>query len=171
MERGKVSGFYMSDNELKEKIGRGLGRIPSGVAILTTQNGKESGAMLASWFQQVAFEPPLVSVAIKKGRPVEAVLNSSKKFVLNILHTGQKDMLVHFGKGFDPGQDPFQGIPTETQRTGIPVLKHCLCFLECELRHSYEAGDHQIFVGEVIHAGSEEEGQPMVHVRRNGFNY
>lgn len=161
----------MSDNPLKDKIGKGLGRIPSGVAILTTKNGSDHGAMLASWFQQAAFEPPLVSVAIKKGRAVEAVLNSSKKFVLNILHTGQKDMLVHFGRGFEPGQDPFQGIATETHQTGIAVLKHSLCFLECEVRQSCDAGDHVIYLGQVINAGAEEEGQPMVHVRRNGFNY
>src|SRR5262245_4141735 len=111
----------MSDDPLKDKIGRGLGRIPSGVAILTTKNGGDTGAMLASWFQQAAFDPPLVSVAIKKGRPVGTVLASSKKFVLNILHTGQKDMLVHFGKGFEPGENPFKGVATETHQTGLPV--------------------------------------------------
>ncbi len=160
----------MSEN-YKEKIGQGLGRIPSGVAILTTQDGNQPGAMLASWFQQASFEPPMISVAVKKGRPMAEMLQVSKKFVLNVLHTGQKDMLVHFGKGFEPGENPFQGIKIETQKSGIPVIKHCLCFLECTVRHQYDAGDHQIFLGEVMNSGVEEEGQPMVHVRRNGFNY
>jgi flavin reductase (DIM6/NTAB) family NADH-FMN oxidoreductase RutF len=161
----------MSENPLNEKIGQGLGRIVSGVGVLTTQNGEEAGAMLASWYQQVSFDPPMITVAIKKGRPAAELMQAAKKFALNILHTGQKDMLVHFGKGFEAGQDPFKGIKIERQKTGAPILKHCLCYLECELRHRYEAGDHQLFVAEVIHAGSEEEGQPMVHIRRNGFNY
>jgi Conserved protein/domain typically associated with flavoprotein oxygenases, DIM6/NTAB family len=161
----------MAEDQLKDKIGKGLGRIPSGVAILTTRHGVETGAMLASWFQQAAFEPPMVSVAVKKGRSVEGLLNTSKKFALNLLHTGQKDMLVHFGKGFEPGQDPFKGVAIETHQTGIPILKNCLGFLECEVRYTYEAGDHSIYVAQVLNAGSEEEGQPMVHVRRNGFNY
>ncbi|MDX1386173.1 MAG: flavin reductase family protein [bacterium] len=158
-------------SDLKDRIGKSLGRIPSGVAILTAQHGEDKGAMLASWFQQCSFEPPMVSVAMKKGRSAEGVLQASEKFVLNILHTNQKDMLGHFGKGFKPGEDPFAGIETETQETGLPILKKCLCFLECQVRHIHEGGDHQIIVGEVINAGAEEDGQPMVHLRRSGFTY
>jgi flavin reductase (DIM6/NTAB) family NADH-FMN oxidoreductase RutF len=102
---------------------------------------------------------------------VEEVIQSAEQFALNILHTGQKDLMAHFGKGTAPDEDPFQGIPTEKHLTGIPILKHCLCFLECKLRHVYDSGDHHLFIGEVINAGYEEEGQPMVHVRRSGFNY
>ncbi len=158
-------------DSLKEKIGKSLGRIPSGIAILTTQEGNEQAAMLCSWFQQVSFEPPLISVAIKKGRGVGELIQKSKKFVLNILHTGQKNMLAHFGKGFEPGQDPFVGIQTETFESGIPVLKESLCFLECELYEVFSVGDHQLYIGEIICGDMEEEGQPMVHLRRNGFNY
>lgn len=158
-------------DSFKERIGKSLGRIPSGVAILTTQHGGRNGAMLASWFQQVSFEPPMVMIAMKSGRSAEGVLRASEKFVLNILHTNQKDMMAHFGKGFEAGEDPLDGIKTESAQTGIPLLKNCLCFLECQVRHIYEAGDHNLFVGEVINGGMEEEGAPMVHVRRNGFNY
>ncbi len=161
----------MSDLGAKEIVGKSLGRIPSGVAILTTQQGKSRGAMLASWFQQCSFKPPMVSVAMKKGRSTEGILDASEKFVLNILHTNQKDVLAHFGKGFAPEEDPFKGVETETATLGIPILKHSLCFLECQVRHIYEVGDHRMFVGEILNAGMEEEGQPMVHLRRNGFNY
>jgi len=157
--------------DVNDHIGKGLGRIVSGVGILTTFDKNQAGAMLASWFQQASFTPPMISVAIKKGRPVSELVTHSKKFVLNLLHTGQKNMLAHFGKGFEPGQDPFKGIAIEKKKTGIPVLKEALCFLECELREVFIAGDHQIFLGEVVNAGSEEDGSPMVHLRRNGFNY
>lgn len=161
----------MSDSEVKEQIGKSLGRIPSGIAILTTQHGENKGVLLASWFQQCSFEPPMVTVAMKKGRTAEGILQASGKFVLNLLYTKQKDIMAHFAKGFDPGQDPFDGVETETHQLGIPVLKSCLSFLECQVRHLYDAGDHQLIVGEIINAGSQEEGQPMVHIRRNGFSY
>lgn len=159
------------DEAKKEKIGKSLGRIPSGIAILTTKSEAGPTAMLSSWFQQVSFEPALVSVAIKSGRHVGEAIKKSRKFVLNILHTGQKNFLAHFGKGFEPGQDPFVGIAFETQDTGIAILKEALCFLECELQETLLTGDHEIFIGKVINGGIEEEGQPMVHLRRNGFNY
>jgi flavin reductase len=119
----------------------------------------------------VSFEPPMVVIAMKKGRSAEGVLRASEKFVLNILHTNQKDMMAHFGKGFKAGENPFAGIEIKSGKTGVPVLKCSLCFLECQVRYIYEAGDHHLFLGEVIEAGMKEEGQPMVHVRRNGFNY
>lgn len=127
--------------------------------------------MLSSWFQQTSFDPPMISVAIKKGRPVGEMISSARKFVLNLLHTGQKSMLVHFGKGFEIGQNPFEGIAVGKTPEGLPCLKEALCFLECELREVVSSGDHQIYLGEVIHAGMHEEGAPMVHLRRNGFNY
>ncbi|MFO1464193.1 MAG: flavin reductase family protein [bacterium] len=161
----------MPDLKHQEKIGHALGRIASGVAVLTTQDKDMPGAMLVSWYQQVSFEPPMISFALKRGRPVAEMIQHSKKLALNILHTGQKDMVAHFGRGFEPGQDPFAGIKTERQALGVPILKNSLCFLECELRHQYDAGDHWLFVAEVVNAGSEEEGQPMVHLRRNGFYY
>src|SRR5438128_1043891 len=107
----------------KEEIGKSLGRIASGVGIITTLDQSQPGAMLASWFQQASFDPPMITVAIKKGRAVSEGVKSSKKFVLNILHTGQKNMLAHFGKGFEPGENPFQGVDTEKKKTGVPILK------------------------------------------------
>ncbi len=159
------------DEKVKEKIGKSMGKIPSGVGILTTQMNHEKQAMLSSWFQQVSFVPPLIAVAIKKERPIGELIQRSKIFALNLLHTGQKNMLAHFGKGFEAGQDPFVGIQLDSSQNKLPVLKEALCFLECELRHVYECGDHQLYIGEVIQGGIEEDGQSMVHLRRNGFNY
>lgn len=159
------------DEKVKEKIGKALGKIPSGIGILTAQRGNEKQAMLASWFQQVSFEPPLLALAIKKGRPIGEIIQESKIFALNLLHTGQKNMLAHFGKGFEPGQDPFVGIKLDSSYPEIPVLKEALCFLTCTLREVHESGDHQLYLGEVIQGDMEEEGQSMVHLRRNGFHY
>jgi flavin reductase (DIM6/NTAB) family NADH-FMN oxidoreductase RutF len=161
----------MSEIPNKEQIGKSLGRVASGVGILTVLHKDQPGAMLVSWFQQASFDPPMITVAIKSGRSVSELLKASGKFVLNVLHTGQKNILAHFGKGFEPGQNPFKGIPVHKKQTGIPILKEALCFLECELRNVFPAGDHHIYVGEIINGGSEEEGSPMVHIRRTGFNY
>jgi hypothetical protein len=62
----------MSDKSIEKPLGddwaRALGRIPSGLFILTARFEDQSTGMLASWVQQVSFDPPLVSVAVKKGR-------------------------------------------------------------------------------------------------------
>ena len=80
-----------------------LGRVPSGVFILTIGTGARSTGMLTSWVMQAAFEPPMVSVAVKLGRYVCDWLTAGEPFVLNLVGESQKQFLKHFGKGFEPG--------------------------------------------------------------------
>ena len=47
-----------------------LGRVPSGLFILTLRHNNEETGMLTSWVMQAGFEPPMVTVALKHGRHV-----------------------------------------------------------------------------------------------------
>src|SRR5881396_183780 len=87
-----------------------LGRIPSGVYVLTVRSGEQETGMLASWVMQAGFEPPTVSVAVKKGRYVADWLHAGRPFVLNVVPHGQAKTLQHFGRGFAPGEPAFEGI-------------------------------------------------------------
>src|SRR5258706_383723 len=63
-----------SANEGLQELALALGRVPSGLFILTVCDGQRETGMLASWVQQCSFEPPQVSVAVKHGRDLLAVL-------------------------------------------------------------------------------------------------
>jgi flavin reductase (DIM6/NTAB) family NADH-FMN oxidoreductase RutF len=157
--------------ETREEIGKALGKIPSGVGVLTAKNGSEQSAMLASWFQQVAFDPPTVAIAVNKSRPILSHIQSSKSFTLSLFHTNQKDLFAHFAKGFEPGQDPFQGVKTNSNGTGGVVLSDAMSYLSCEVTGELEAGDHKVFLGKVVKGGILNDGHSMVHTRKNGFHY
>ena len=45
-----------------------LGRVPSGLFILTARVGDRETGMLASWVQQCSFDPPQVSAAFARDR-------------------------------------------------------------------------------------------------------
>jgi len=158
----------MSDQEV---IGSALGKIPSGVGVLTAKSGEQESAMLASWFQQAAFEPPMVSIAVNKTRPIASLITDSKAFCLSLFHTNQKELFGHFARGFKPGEDPFDGIALERKTTGSAVLAKAMAYLDCELVSVTDAGDHTLFVGKIVEAGILDEGNAMVHTRKNGFNY
>jgi flavin reductase (DIM6/NTAB) family NADH-FMN oxidoreductase RutF len=53
---------------------------------------------------------------------------------------------------------------------GLPVLKDALAWFECRLRESVKLGDHTIFVGEVVEAGVQREGEPLT-LAETGFKY
>ncbi len=155
----------------QQQIARALGRVPSGCAILTARAGSRRTGMLASWVQQAAFEPPMLTVAVKKGRPIGHLIRESGEFVLNVLGENPGPMFKHFGKGFSPEDDAFAGLTTRDVAGGIEISDQ-ISRLSLKVRGEIDAGDHEIFVGEVFDAAAPElPAAPYVHIRKNGLSY
>lgn len=155
----------------RQDVARALGRLPSGCAILTARaEGRRTG-ILASWVQQAAFEPPMLSVALKKDRPIGDLIRRSGEFVVNVLGENPTAMFKHFGKGFSPEEDSFAGLSAREVACGIEIADQ-IARLSVKLRGSLDAGDHEVFVGEVVEASASTELlPPYVHVRKNGLSY
>jgi flavin reductase (DIM6/NTAB) family NADH-FMN oxidoreductase RutF len=157
--------------EQRQGVGAALGRIGSGLYVVAAGTGAEQAAMLASWVQQAGFEPPLISLALKVGRPVERLLAAGAAFTVNVISTAAGGLLKRFAAGAGPGPDAFAGLEIERRGTGVAVLKEALAFLECTVVDRVRPGDHVVYFGQVHHGGLLTSGEPRVHVRENGFNY
>jgi flavin reductase (DIM6/NTAB) family NADH-FMN oxidoreductase RutF len=161
----------MKDIDPHKQLASALGRIPSGLFVLTFEHqGSETGLLL-SWVQQCSFDPPRVTLALKKGRSTSEPLGESVRFVLNVLHSTQTDMVAHFGKGFPAGEPAFEGIELERSPGGLPVLAEALAYLECRVERREPAGDHDLVIAEVLAGKMLGDGHPMVHVRKSGMHY
>jgi flavin reductase (DIM6/NTAB) family NADH-FMN oxidoreductase RutF len=153
-------------------LGQALGRLPSGLFILTTRHAGRAGGLLASWVQQAGFEPPMLTAALRLDRPSTAWVADSGRFALSQLAAGQKHLIRHFARGFGPDDDPFVGIATRDDARGGPVLAEALAYLDLEVAGLLDGGDHRIVLARVVGGGVfAPEAEPMVHVRRNGFHY
>ena len=153
-------------------IGQGLGLIPSGVFVLAAVQNDESVAILASFVQQSGFDPPSVVVAVGTDRPIRRMIESSGRFALSVMSSDSKESLKKFWKGVPEGSDPFEGLDTRTYLTGIPVLEDAVGYVECEVQKLIEVGDHCLCVGNVLGGGRvSEQSEPMVRIRKNGFEY
>ncbi|WP_197527092.1 flavin reductase family protein [Pirellulimonas nuda] len=150
-----------------------LGRVPSGIFILTAGAGERATGMLASWVMQAGFEPPMVTVAVKQGRYVAQWLTEGTPFVLNQLAEGQSALMKHFAKGFEPNEPAFQGLEVSSTASGAPALAAALGRLECEPTSHVDSGDHRIFLARVTGGGVavEDSRKPTVHVRKSGNHY
>lgn len=160
------------DEATKRSAGAALGRVVSGIFIVTARHGEQETGMLASWVQQASFEPPMITVGVKKGRYIGQWIAESGALAVSIVGDDQKHLLAHFGKGFEPDKPAFEGQKIERHATGAPVLAEALGYLDCRVTGQVDAGDHTVFLAEIVEGGLHEtDGQPMVHVRRSGFNY
>lgn len=161
----------MISDDPDKHLAAALGRVPSGIFVLTVADDHAETGMLASWVQQSSFQPPQVSVAIKPTREIVKMLPRGAVFTLNILEDGQTDMVAHFGKGFALTDDAFAGLEVDRCGTGGPILTESLAVLHCRVVERVSAGDHDLFIAQVIAGRMLDEGHPMVHIRKNGFHY
>jgi flavin reductase (DIM6/NTAB) family NADH-FMN oxidoreductase RutF len=179
-----------------------LGKIPSGLFVLTSRHvvqkaGNQKSAdqqvgdpatvtintgkhdagiletgMLASWVMQAGFEPPMLSIAVRKDRYLAEWLEAKSPCVLNLLAEGQKKYLSHFGRGFAATEPAFVGLEIERDSRQVPILAEALGHLECEPRQHVDSGDHRIFLVEIVGGRLRSaEAAPAVHIRKSGLKY
>ncbi len=148
-----------------------LGRIPSGVSVLTARRGVLASGMLTSWVQQCAFEPPHVSVAVKQGRPMNGWLAHGSHFVLNLLGDEQKNLVAHFGRGFALDVPAFNGLEVSSSAHDQPTLLQALAYMECEVANRVAVGDHDLLLARVLSGVMQGSSEPMIHLRKSGFRY
>jgi flavin reductase (DIM6/NTAB) family NADH-FMN oxidoreductase RutF len=154
-----------------KSLAAALGRIPSGLFIVTLARDAVETGMLASWVQQCSFSPPLVSFAVQRGRPLAALLTPGSELTINLLEAAQTDMIAHFGKGFALTDDAFNGLEVTKSPPHGPILQEALAYLHAKVVDRIATGDHEVFIAEVTAGAMLDEGAPMVHIRKNGFHY
>ncbi len=137
-----------------------LGRFASGVTVVTTKDSDDNlHGLTVSAFSSVSMSPPLILVCILKRTGSYTSFGESKAFVVNILDESQQQISNHFASHLD---DKFSGQTYQLNENGLPVLNDCLVNLECNLKHSYDGGDHTIFVGE-IEKVKVSDGKPLLY--------
>ena len=102
----------------KKQVGKALGRIPSGLFIVTAKFEDKEDAVLASWVNQCAFDPPEVTISLGKMRNARLLIESSGAFIVNVLGKESKDLIKHFFKSHKGAI--FDGLKT---RKGIEEIR------------------------------------------------
>lgn len=158
-------------HELSPEAFAALGRVPSGLFILTARQGEQETGMLASWVQQCSFDPPQIVAAFAKDRWVLKWLTHHAAFAVNVLGEGQKHLMSHFGKGFGPDEPAFTGLAVTRSEKSAPHLNEAHAWIDCRVVEKVEAGDHVLVIGRVIDGAVLNDLRPATHVRKSGKHY
>ena len=152
----------------KKQVGKALGRIASGLFVVTAKCEDKEDAVLASWVNQCAFDPPAVTIALATLRQARLLVEGAGAFIVNVLPKDDMALLKYFSR---PPEDIFKGVMTRKGLEDIRILIGAVAYLECEVVQSMQAGDHVLYVGEIVGGKTLKGGDPYIHVRDNGFNY
>lgn len=157
----------------KDALGAALGKLVAGLYIVSLKNGETEAGFLASWIQQAGFNPPMLTVAFnKERRHFFEMLTGSGNLVVNIMSKENGATISRFFKPAPAQGSIFDELDTFTGVTGVPILKDSIGYLECHYKSEINSGDHYIALLEVVNgAMNNPNGEPGVHIRKNGFNY
>jgi flavin reductase (DIM6/NTAB) family NADH-FMN oxidoreductase RutF len=139
---------------------RACGRFATGVAIATVLDGRGTPhGLTVSSFTSASLDPPLILICL--GHRVSAIdaFRASPHFGINVLAGDQRDLAERFAR---TAQDRFDGLNWRRGKTGVPLLPGVLAAIECAVRQRIAAGDHDVFVGEMVGA-CVAAGAPLVH--------
>ncbi|MBI4699270.1 MAG: flavin reductase [Nitrospirae bacterium] len=146
-----------------------FGNILNGVFVITTTHGDKVNGMTAVWVARSSFNPPMLSVSIGKARYSHELIKESGIFAVNILSEQQTAQGKHFGFKSGRKTDKFKDIEYTTRKTGSPILKDISGYFDCKVVNSCDAGDHTIFVGEVLDAEAYENKHPLLFRHEDFF--
>ncbi len=123
-----------------------------GVYVVTTRLDDLVNGMTASWVSQVSLNPLLVMVSIAHARYSHRLIKDSGFFAVNVLASTQADLGKRFGYKSGRQVDKFAFLEWTTAVTGAPILPQAYAYLDAKLVDTFPAGDHTLFVGEVVDA-------------------
>lgn len=138
-------------------------RFPSGIAVLTvTAEGERFGITVGS-LASVSLEPPLVAVAIGLHSPLHTPLRDAGRFAVSVLGGHQEHVAQHFARNAPPIA-LWVGIPLRDSDWPEPLLDEALAWLACAVTAEHPAGDHTLFVAEVIATELGRDAPGLVYV-------
>lgn len=143
----------------KEKANR---IINAGEVILVSCAYKDKTNIITlAWNMPLSHKPPLLGISIAKTHLSAELIRKSEEFVVNVPDMDLLEGVIycgtHSGREVDKFKEARLTKGTADRLIKTPIIKECIGHLECYLRDVKDAGDHLLFIGEVIYASARKD--------------
>jgi len=162
----EILGLKMDQN-LKKQV---LRTFTYGLYAVSCANEGEVNVFTANWLTQVSFDPPLLAVSVEKISKSLPMILRSRKFTVNVLRSGDRELAGKLGKSALRDPDKLVNVAFHPGLNGCPILEVALAWVACETHNTVEAGDSTLIIAEVIDVGMLGEGQPLT-MAEAGFRH
>jgi flavin reductase (DIM6/NTAB) family NADH-FMN oxidoreductase RutF len=137
-------------------------RFPTPVAVVTGVDEREEFGLTVGSLVSLSLEPPLVGVSVGKDSARHEPMRHAQGFAVSLLSEQQAPLAQHFARSGVPPVALWVGVAT---RPGVhgPLLEGALGWLECRAWAEYDAGDHTLFLGEVLSTELGAPGRGLVY--------
>lgn len=137
------------------------------VTLISLSDGNRENIATMSWVCALSRKPPLLMVSISPLRYSHNLLLDANEFTILVLSESQKELSTLAGTLSGRKQNkwnlpPFRDNKQAGKLNNASVLKGCRAIFECRLKNHITAGDHTLFIGEVVHQENDEQINPLV---------
>jgi flavin reductase (DIM6/NTAB) family NADH-FMN oxidoreductase RutF len=140
---------------------------PSGVCVVSVELDGQRVATTIGSLVSLSLEPPLVGISVGRDSSSHEPIRRAGRFAASLLSGGQEEAARHFARSGVPPVALWNGVDVRDGECG-PLLEGALAWLECRTWAEYDAGDHTIFVGEVLNGELGAVGSGLVY-RHSGY--
>lgn len=124
-----------------------LAQFATGVTIITARAPHGFVGFTANSFNSVSLDPPLVIWSLARRSRSLTAFEGAEHYAVNVLASDQ----VHLARRFSrPHTDRFAGVAFRLGEAGAPLIEGGAAWLECQHHALHPAGDHMLFIGEVL---------------------
>ncbi len=117
---------------------------------ITTVSKGCLNANIVTWLMQTAMGGKVLAVALYKVDYTIELVRESRVLNVNLLATDQTSLIRKLGQQSGTEKDKFRNLPYALDERGCPYLTEAIGYIQCRILHSTDAGDHELFVCEVL---------------------
>ncbi|MEU3891924.1 flavin reductase family protein [Streptomyces sp. NPDC029041] len=139
------------------KFRNAMGRFATGVTIVSVAVDGEVHGMTANGFMSVSLSPRLVLVSVREEARIRALLQRSGTYGVSVLSREHRLASDHFA-GRRAAEPPADFV----ELAGVPVVADAITRIAARIVAIHPAGDHLLYVGEVMEFADEQQGEPLI---------
>lgn len=140
-----------------------MGRFATGVTVVAARHGPLLAGMTANAIASISVDPPLLMASINRRSETHVAIVGSHSFAVSVLSAEQQPIADCFALPTTAAKlQRFCDAPWHEAETGSPILDGSIAYFDCRLHESHATGTHTIFIGEIVAAGYEDGGEPLL---------
>lgn len=125
-----------------------LAQFATGVTIVCARApGHRYVGFTANSFSSASLDPPLVLWTLSERSTSLAAFEASERYAVNVLSAAQVELARRFSR---PHADRFANVSFRLGWSDAPLIDGCIAWFECRHHARHRAGDHIVFIGEVM---------------------
>jgi flavin reductase (DIM6/NTAB) family NADH-FMN oxidoreductase RutF len=171
---GNYDEIIMTENEKDipsdpidpEQLRQAMRLWATGVTVVTSQHEGTAHGMTVSSFTSVSLTPPQVLIALAQSTRTHALVKNSRSFGVTLLGADQQEISDRFAGRQPDEEDRLSGLDTFSLVSDVPLVKGGIAHFDCHVIATFTSGTHTIFIGEVVAARSDLQGEPLLYFNR-----